>query len=68
MLDAWVKKFVDRKYLKEGVVDGPKVLVNEQLYGAYEIMLFGLVLGLATFLLEICSVNIPFLRRLISKI
>lgn len=66
LLDAWVKKFVDRKYLKERVTSEPKVLVNEQLLGTYEVLVFGLLLASLVFLLEVCSVHVYALRRLLA--
>lgn len=68
LLNAWVKKFVNRKYLKEQMTNGPKVLVNKQLLGAYEILVFGLILGAITFVIEVCSVYVTAVRRILSQI
>lgn len=54
-MEVWVSGFVDRSYLVERKANEPKVLVNDQLLGAYELLVFGLVLSAVAFLVEICS-------------
>lgn len=66
-LKVWVKEFVDRSYLKERKVVEPKVLVNDQLLGAYEMLAAGLLLGVFIFLLEICSVRNKCLREFLVE-
>lgn len=65
LLDSWVKEVVDKSYLKERKTKEPKVLVNEQLFGAYELLAIGLVLGASAFIVELCSTQFPNLKRFV---
>lgn len=67
LLGEWVEEFVDRSYLKERKISEPKVLVNDQLLGAYEMLAAGLLLGVFVFLLEIGSIRIKCLRKFLRK-
>ena len=63
LMEQWVRNLVDRKYLKEWKATEPKVLVNEQLLGAYELLAFGLLLSTIAFLIEIGSTRVSVLRN-----
>lgn len=67
LLDNWVKKFVDRSYLKERTSTGPKVLVNEQLVGAYELLGFGMASGAIIFMVEVISTYFHSLRKFVHN-
>lgn len=67
LMMTWAKKFVDYSYLKEKTVSEPKVLVFEQLRGAYELLAIGLALSFFVFLLEVLSIRVRCLRKLLRK-
>lgn len=68
ILKASAKQFVDRSYLKERVFSEPKVLVLQQLLGAYELLIIGLALSFSAFLLEIISSHFFFLKNFMKKL
>lgn len=68
LLGHWANEFVDRSYLKETKTREPKVLVNKQLYGAYELLTLGLAMAGSMFLIEICSSRFSMLRKYVKKI
>jgi hypothetical protein len=67
LMQAWVAKFVDRKYLKENVVSEPKPMVNLQLLGAYEMLVAGLIFSISVFLFELLSFRKAKLRRIMGS-
>lgn len=68
IMDSWAKQFVDRSYLKERVISEPKVLVLRQLFGAYELLITGLIMSFTAFMLELISFRIFFLKMFVRKL
>ncbi|XP_055611403.1 uncharacterized protein LOC129758007 [Uranotaenia lowii] len=59
LTQAWVKKFVDRKYgtVREASTDEPRKITLVQLLGAFQVWLIGLGLAVVSFALECVWVN-----------
>lgn len=62
LIDFWAKKYLDNSYLKlKKLTNEPKKMSFDQLKGSFELLLFGCLLSLFAFLVEIiyysCNVN-----------
>jgi hypothetical protein len=68
LMETWASNFVDKTYLKEKIISGPKAMVIEQLSGAYELLTIGLVLSFTAFVVEIISAKFSFLRTFMKKL
>lgn len=65
LMECWVSGLIDRSYLLERKANEPKVLVNDQLLGAYQLLAFGLLLGAVAFLVEILSTRVYVLKKFV---
>lgn len=68
LMEAWSKEFVDRSFLKERIFTQPKILKIEQLYGAYELLAFGLLLSVVAFLIELLSRHVPVMHKFMMNL
>jgi hypothetical protein len=68
LMQTWAKQFVDYSYLKEKSINEPKVLVLDQLLGAFELLAFGFAISLLSFVVEIISTKVLLLRRFVMKL
>jgi hypothetical protein len=53
LVDKWVSNYIDEAYLKEPPQKSVQVLNLQQLQGAFELLVFGLLAGICTFCGEI---------------
>ncbi|CAG9797465.1 unnamed protein product [Chironomus riparius] len=53
LINKWTSEFIDRKYLKRPVDDELKSLSLDQLEGAFQLLVCGLIIGFITFCFEV---------------
>ena len=60
LINYWISKYLDEKYLRLKVQE---VLNLDELYGAFQLLLFGLICSFVTFVVEVLRTKINRLRR-----
>ena len=67
LMVTWSKNFVDYSYLKEKTFNEPKVLVIDQLFGAFELLALGIAISFLSFVVEVISIKLSFFRKFVKK-
>ena len=64
LINYWISKYLDEKYLRLKAQDGgPDVLNLDELYGAFQLLVIGLICSFISFIVEVLRTRINRLGR-----
>ncbi|XP_070491373.1 uncharacterized protein [Chironomus tepperi] len=64
LINYWISKYLDDKYLRlKPLEGGPDVLDIDELYGAFQLLVLGLICSFISFIVEVLRMNINRIGR-----